>query len=145
TIWLARLPDRVLYRVPPPFSWALRLVQIASLALAVDAARRVGLPKITGLGLARQWLARQTRDAQAPPPEPEAQGPVLASPAQRDVSGAFRLSRHPLNLAPVGIFWCFPLMTRNRMLIAALSTAYLILGSAHEEIRLRAAYGKPYE
>jgi hypothetical protein len=35
-------------------------------------------------------------------------------------------------------------MTVNRLTLAALATAYLVLGSVHEETRLRAAYGRAY-
>ena len=36
-------------------------------------------------------------------------------------------------------------MTRNLAVFSALATAYFWLGSIHEEQRLRAAYGEPYE
>jgi hypothetical protein len=139
TIWFSRLPDRTLYHLQQPWAGIARIVQLASLVMAVEAARKVGLGKITGIRLADQW-----RKAEAPPPEPEAQGPIEFPGERMDVSGPFRMSRHPLNLAPVGIFWFFPHMTRNRAVLALLSTVYLMLGSVHEEMRLRAAYGEAY-
>jgi protein-S-isoprenylcysteine O-methyltransferase Ste14 len=36
-------------------------------------------------------------------------------------------------------------MTANRAVLAALVTLYVVLGSMHEEYRLRAAYGAAYE
>jgi protein-S-isoprenylcysteine O-methyltransferase Ste14 len=36
-------------------------------------------------------------------------------------------------------------MTVNRAVLAALVTLYVVLGSMHEEYRLRATYGAAYE
>ncbi len=36
-------------------------------------------------------------------------------------------------------------MTVNRLTLATLATAFLALGSVHEETRLRAAYGHAYD
>jgi methanethiol S-methyltransferase len=138
-IWISRLPDHELYHLRPPFSWLLRAVQLASFALAVSAARGVGLGKITGIQPFSRFLNGET-----PPREPEAQGPPPAEPSAMQVPWPFRLTRHPLNLAPVGIFLCFPRMTVNRLLIAGLSLLYLMLGSIHEEVRLTRAYGEAY-
>jgi methanethiol S-methyltransferase len=45
----------------------------------------------------------------------------------------------------LGFFVLFPRMTVNRAILAALVTLYVVLGSMHEEYRLRAAYGAAYE
>lgn len=60
------------------------------------------------------------------------------------VTGPFRYSRHPLNLAPLLIFWLQPTMTTRLLGFSLASGAYLVLGSVHEERRLEAAYGRPY-
>lgn len=138
-IWFLKLPDRRLYRIRRPWSWALISIQGAALLLAVEAARRVGLKKITGIQPAEQFV-----DGKTPEPEPTAQGPVLLPDETMDANGPFRFSRHPLNLAPLGIFWFFPHMTVNRLVLALLSTVYLFVGSLHEEKRLRASYGEAY-
>jgi protein-S-isoprenylcysteine O-methyltransferase Ste14 len=59
--------------------------------------------------------------------------------------GAFRLTRHPGNFGALGFFLLLPRMTANRAVLAALVTLYVILGSMHEERRLREAYGAAYE
>ena len=58
---------------------------------------------------------------------------------------AFRFTRHPSNLGALGFFLLFPRMTVNYAALAALVTLYVVLGSLHEEYRLRAAYGTPFE
>jgi protein-S-isoprenylcysteine O-methyltransferase Ste14 len=61
------------------------------------------------------------------------------------VKGAFRLHRHPANWGFVPFFLLFPKMTVNRAMLGILATVYLLLGSVHEEYRLKQAYGAAYE
>ena len=60
-------------------------------------------------------------------------------------AGAFRFSRHPGNLGALGFFLFLPRMTANRATLTALVALYVVLGSLHEEHRLRTAYGAAYE
>ena len=62
-----------------------------------------------------------------------------------DARGPFARSRHPLNAAPIALLWLQPRMTRNRFVATVLATAYFVVGSRHEEHRLRQAYGERYE
>jgi protein-S-isoprenylcysteine O-methyltransferase Ste14 len=78
-------------------------------------------------------------------PEPEAQGPPIGTDGEMDDSGAFRFTRHPGNLGAMGFFLLWPRMTVNKATLAALVALYVVLGSAHEEQRLRAAYGQAFE
>lgn len=137
---LARLPDRTLYRVPRPWSWLLRLGQAAGVGLTVWAAGTVGFARISGAAPLARFLAGGPT-----PPEPEAQGPREGADGALLVNGPFRYTRHPANWGPIPVFWLFPRMTVNRLTLAALATAYLVLGSVHEETRLRAAYGQAYD
>jgi uncharacterized membrane protein len=143
--YLSRLPDRTLYRVRGPLQvvWLLRLGQVGGLVFATAAASQVGLARITGLQGLSDWL-RGRADI---PPTPEAQGPapvVGDDPTRLQVSGPFRVTRHPLNLSPLPVFWLTPHMTVKRLAFNLAGTLYLVLGSLHEEVRLRAAYGKAY-
>ena len=52
--------------------------------------------------------------------------------------GPFRITRHPLNLATPVVLWLNPTMTTNLATLSAVSTAYFLLGSIREEVRLRA-------
>jgi protein-S-isoprenylcysteine O-methyltransferase Ste14 len=60
-------------------------------------------------------------------------------------AGAFRFSRHPGNLGAFGFFLFMPRMTANRAVLLVLVCLYVVLGSLHEERRLRSAYGVAYE
>ena len=135
------LPDRELYRVRGVAAALMRGGQLAGLWLLLDGVRQVGLARIAGVSSVRGIL----RDAAAVEPEPEAQGPRLNEDNTVDAQGAFLRSRHPLNLAGLPILWLNPRMTRNLAIFSAIATAYLWIGSIHEEQRLRAAYGEPYE
>ena len=135
-----RLPDRTLYRVPAPWSWAMHVTQASGLGLMLAAAHGVGLARITGLGPLAAFLS-----GGHPEPEPEAQGPPPGGDGEMRSVGPFRFTRHPANWGPLPIVLLFPRMTVNRATLAALSVAYLLLGSVHEEVRLRSAYGAAYD
>lgn len=135
-----RLPDRTLYRVPPPWSWLMCAGQVVSLGIATAAALGVGIEKITGLE--PLWRFARGDD---PPPEPEAQGPRLAENGEMAAVGIFRHTRHPANWGFMPLIPLLPHMTVNRAIVGVLTVIYLVLGSLHEEIRLRGRYGDaPY-
>lgn len=138
--WFVHLPDRELYRVPPPWSWLMRAGQLASVGLLFSTLRVLGFFDASGIRELQQFRAGLNPD-----PEPAAQGPPLGANGEMVVAGPFRLIRHPGNLSALGMFLLFPRMTVNRAMLAALVTLYVILGSLHEEYRLRAAYGAAYE
>jgi protein-S-isoprenylcysteine O-methyltransferase Ste14 len=143
-LWAARrfsrLPDRDLYRVRPPWSWLFRANQVASLGVLLSGVRIMGISRFAGLTSVGDLLAgRGVR------PAPEAQGPPIGSDDDMVRAGAFRFSRHPGNLGALGFFLFLPRMTANRAVLLALVALYVVLGSMHEEYRLRAAYGAAYE
>jgi protein-S-isoprenylcysteine O-methyltransferase Ste14 len=140
TWWFLRLPDREIYRVRAPWSWLFRAGQLASLSVLLSAVRVIGVLDFAGLSQLRSLLAGLD-----PGPEPEAQGPPLGADGQLVTSQPFRLTRHPSNLGALGVFLLFPRMTVNRLTLVVLVALYVVLGSLHEERRLRAAYGEPFE
>src|ERR671912_46404 len=136
----ARLPDRELYRVGPPWSWLFRASQAASLGVLLSGVRVMGTLNFAVLKSLRDFLTR--KDVR---PAPEAQGPPVGSDDEVVRAGAFRFSRHPGNLGALGLFLFLPRMTANRAVLVALVALYVVLGSMHEEHRLRAAYTAAYE
>jgi methanethiol S-methyltransferase len=136
----ARLPDRELYRVSPPWSWLFRTSQAASLGVLLSGVRVMGM--LNFAGITPLWDLLRGKDIR---PEPEAQGPPIGADDEVAMAGAFRFTRHPGNLGALGFFLFMPRMTTNRAVLIVLVTLYVVLGSMHEEYRLRAAYGDAYE
>ena len=140
TWWFLRLPDREIYRVRAPWSWLFRTGQVASLGVLLSAVRVIGVLDFAGVTQLRSLLAGLDPD-----PEPEAQGPPLGADGHMVTALPFRLTRHPSNLGALGAFLLFPRMTVNRLTLVLVVALYVVLGSLHEERRLRAAYGEPFE
>ena len=143
-LWAARrfsrLPDKDLYHARPPWSWLFRASQVASLGVLLSGVRVMGILRFAGLTPLRDLLTGS--DVR---PAPEAQGPPSVSDDEMVRAGAFRFSRHPGNLGALGFFLFLPRMTANRAVLVALVALYVVLGSMHEEYRLRAAYTAAYE
>ncbi len=143
-LWAARrfsrLPDQELYHVRPPWSWLFRASQATSLGVLLSGVRVMGILRFAGLTPLQDLLTG--RDVR---PAPEAQGPPIGSGDEVVRAGAFRFTRHPGNLGALGFFLFLPRMTANRAVLVALVALYVVLGSMHEEYRLRAAYGDAYE
>ena len=140
TYWFLRLPDREIYRVRAPWSWLFRAGQVASLGVLLSAVRVIGVLDFAGISQLQSFLAGLDPD-----PEPEAQGPTIGVDGRMVTDQPFRFTRHPSNLGALGVFLLFPRITVNRVTLTALIALYAILGSLHEERRLRIAYGEPFE
>lgn len=136
----SRLPAHTLYRVRGPAALLLHGTQAAGLAWLWLGAREVGVLRLAGI----TTLLGALHDA-SPPEPPAAQGPERGDDGTLTTGGPFRYSRHPLNLSPLPLFWLTPHMTTRRLAFNVVATAYLVLGSMHEERRLRAQYGDEYE
>ena len=65
-------------------------------------------------------------------------------PATLVTTGLYRYVRHPLYTAGAAFLWLTPIMTTTVLALYAAFTAYLYLGSLHEERRLRAEFGEAY-
>lgn len=140
-VWyLARRPKRTIYRVRGPAAGLLRLGQLGGIAFAAAAARATGIATLSGLDNAAAVAAG------LPPRHvvPAAQGPEADEEGALRIRGPFTLVRHPLNLAPLAPFWLTPHLTTRRLAFNLVATAYLVLGSLHEERRLLRQYGERY-
>jgi methanethiol S-methyltransferase len=139
-LYVKALPDQTLYSVRGPLAGVMQLTRVASVGYAVYAAYHVGIPAMLGWpGLTAWW-----HGAAVVPREPEAQGPARSGDEGLHVTGPFLVSRHPLNLAPLPVLWLAPTMTVNLAVFNGVATLYFVLGSVHEERRLRASYGPAY-
>jgi protein-S-isoprenylcysteine O-methyltransferase Ste14 len=73
-------------------------------------------------------------------------GPPSGMPRSRDlqVTGPYRIVRHPLYLGWVLMFFATPHMTIDRLAFASLTTIYLAVAVPWEERSLRKSYGDAY-
>ncbi|MEO5821146.1 MAG: isoprenylcysteine carboxylmethyltransferase family protein [Vicinamibacteraceae bacterium] len=111
----------VLYRIPPPWSWAIGVVQLAGGILTLDAARRIDVLVLAGLR-----------------PEPAQADDLVAR-------GTYRFVRHPIYLGWVLLVWAASDMTTGRLVFAGISTAYLVIAVPFEERSLRRRFGPSYD
>jgi methanethiol S-methyltransferase len=137
-LYLRKQPNPVVWEAPISAKPLLQAGRLAALWGMVSAVRQIGWQRLLGASGLKAWAAGRSEV----PPEPEAQGPLLEADAA--VTGSFRYSRHPLNFLGLPILWLAPKMTRNWFTFSAVASAYLILGSWHEEKRLHAAHPKAY-
>jgi protein-S-isoprenylcysteine O-methyltransferase Ste14 len=136
----SRLPDRVVYRVPRPWSLFMRVGQGIGVWLIADTNLRMGIGRFTGLSGLLEYLS-----GSEPHREPPAQGPRLEDAASGSTRGAFSVSRHPNNLGPTLIVCLQPTMGVRLLTFALVGGLYSFFGSMLEERRVRAAYPGKYD
>jgi protein-S-isoprenylcysteine O-methyltransferase Ste14 len=134
------LPDRVVYRVPRPWSGVMRLGQAFGLWLIADTNLRMGVGRFTGMSGLWQFISGEQTLREDP-----AQGPRLDDDTGSATGGAFRVSRHPNNLGPTLIVCLQPTMTVRLLTFAIVGSLYSYFGSLLEERRVRAAYPEKYD
>lgn len=117
------LPGRLLYSVGPPWLWLLVGLQLAAILLLWIGIRQTGALEFLGLS--------QLLDLEQQP-----RGFVA--------SGLYKWMRHPLYSAGLLFIWALPRMTTSLLALNLSITAYLYLGSLHEERRLLAEFGERY-
>lgn len=139
-LYAFRLPDRELYRIHKPFTFFSYSIQAFFLLYLLNGAKQIGFLQFTGIPNLMKLIVGQS-NIQA---EPEGQGPALDINGEIKATGAFQTSRHPLNFGMLPILWFMPVMTVNLATFNIITTFYLILGSIHEEKRLKKAYGDAY-
>jgi protein-S-isoprenylcysteine O-methyltransferase Ste14 len=120
---LALEPGRRLYAVPWPWSALFLAGQAAAAALIAVGIWQTDAWHFLGL---RQLV--------------QGDGPA----STLVTSGLYRYVRHPLYTAGAAFIWLTPVMTTTLLAVYAALTAYLYLGTFHEEARLRAEFGEAY-
>ncbi|GIZ50262.1 methyltransferase family protein [Noviherbaspirillum aridicola] len=138
--YCASLPTRTVYRIRGPGALLMRAGQAAGALQLLSGLREIGFRRWAGIDRLQAW-----RRGLALPAAPAAQGPECGDDGMLLAGGPFRYSRHPLNFAGVPLFWLTPHMTTRRLAFSAVGSAYLMIGSLHEEARLREAYGGAYD
>ena len=138
SLW--RLPDRELHRFRGGGRVALAAGQLAGVSGMGAVALHVG--PATFSGLASLASIRSGRPGTGPT---VAQHPLPGPDDELRWGGPFRLCRHPNNFFPLLVLACRPTVTAKWSTVALGTAAYMALGSLHEDVRLRAAYGPRFE
>lgn len=130
--WLAwRLPDRVLYVIPFPWSLLTGLAQGAAGIALLAGVMQTGALGFIGL---HQALDRQ------------GSAPLIAGRGADElvINGLYRWVRHPLYTCGLVILWLVPVMSWNLLVLSVGLTAYILIGIVFEERKLLAEFGEAY-
>ena len=109
-------------------------MQMFSVALLLRALAAVSYLCLLGVPPLMDFLR-----GREPEVTPEAQGPPPDAHGRPMLSEPFRVIRYPDNLFFPLFLWTLPRMSVNRSTLAVLCTLYAVLGSWHEDARLRRA------
>ncbi len=116
--------DRVLYRVPAPWRWAMLMQQVVCLTALAISLQQAGLSNFLGLAQLSARRAEPVSDLQ--------------------VRGFYRYVRHPLYLFSVLLMFLTLTMTLHLLVLYCLGTLYFVVGSFHEEALLVDTFGDAY-
>ena len=116
-------PGRLLYRLSQPWLSLMLLSQALSIAVMIIGFLHSDPLHFFGL--------RQLFD-----PDDK--------PVNLTIHGLYRWVRHPLYTAGLALIWLTPIMTMNLLIVIAVLSIYLFIGSIFEEQRLVAEFGQPY-
>ncbi|MHC1782105.1 MAG: isoprenylcysteine carboxylmethyltransferase family protein [Anaerolineaceae bacterium] len=123
--FMAVLPDVDLYRIPAPWSYLMRTLQLAALVLAFFSMTQTDIWSFLGL---RQVINQDNGGG-----------------SSRFVSGSFyRWVRHPIYFFALLLLWLTPFMSWNGMGFNIGTTMYLIVGMLFEERKLLREFGDEY-
>jgi methanethiol S-methyltransferase len=127
--------------------WLLHGVQVAGLVLTLRSAARIDIWELAGVRQARAAssttspVARSAPSAASAAPAPAASAPAASA---LEIDGPYRWLRHPIYLGWVLLVFGAPTMTSGRLLLAGISTVYLIVAIPFEERSLTSEFGHAY-
>jgi protein-S-isoprenylcysteine O-methyltransferase Ste14 len=110
---------------PPPWLWPQLLVWAAAAGLLLWSSWDFSRSGFDLMGLKAAFSQRRDKH-------------------QLITTGAYAHMRHPMHLAALAVVWVRPLRGPADLLISGLLTAYIALGTWHEEARLRRQFGQEY-
>ena len=126
------LPGRIVYSVPPSWSWAMMAGQVLAAGAALVALRSTGVSSFLGLD-------RLQRMKDGSIGQMDGRGGGLV----RD--GFYSRVRHPLYVFSILFLWLAPIMTESLLTFNISATIYFVLAARHEERSLAMEFGGEYE
>lgn len=127
------LPDREVYRIPPPFSFLALGIQALGVAGMAYSIYQLDFPHFAGLRQLAGWLKHTERRSESD-----------TSTSRLVVDGLHRYVRHPLYTSSLIVLWLISPMTVNRLAFVAGAALYFYTGSIFEERKLAAEFGEAY-
>lgn len=119
-LWLVFiLPDRLIYRIPPPWVYLTGLVQFGAVMVILIGVFQSGPFSFIGI---RQLFQYKN------------------GPEKLRFDGLYRYMRHPIYATGLVFMWLFPIMTGNLLVLWIGITLYLFIGAWLEEQKLLVDY-----
>jgi protein-S-isoprenylcysteine O-methyltransferase Ste14 len=119
---MVALPDQILYQVPSPNDYLMRVGQGVAFVLLIVAAFQTDLLSFAGL---RQLVQEE-------------------KPGSLITKGLYRFVRHPLYTFGLLVLWLSPKMSLNTFILYAALTLYVLVGIIFEERKLLREFGQEY-
>lgn len=119
----AVLPDKILYQVPPPWSYLMLAGQGISALLLFVAVLQTDTLSFVGL---RQLFEEE-------------------KPGKLVTKGFYHIVRHPLYTFGLLILWLSPSVSVNSFIVYVALTIYIFIGAYFEERKLLREFGQEYQ
>ncbi len=118
-----------LYNAPPALAIVLALVQLAGVGIIARAVARIDPLELAGIRTEDEAASKR----------------ATAGPSALQITGPYRLVRHPIYLGWILIVFGAAHMTGDRLAFAVISSFYLVIAVPWEERSLRQSFGADYD